>query len=98
MQRNITREARRTVNVCLVHLDREEPTETFIRAHAARLPGRVAVVHGTADRPRFLDDVPPVGPSWPSRGWRLGRRVLPRAAAAARVAAGYAPAHRPALR
>ena len=98
MQRNITREAPRTVNVCLVHLDREEPSETFIRAHAARLPGRVAVVHGTADRPLFLDDVSLVGASWPSRGWRLSRRVLLRAAGADMLAARYTPEYRTALR
>ena len=98
MQRNITREAPRTVNVCLVHLDREEPSETFIRAHAARLPGRVAVVHGTADRPLFLDDVSLVGPSWPSRGWRLSRRVVLRAVGADMFAARYTPEYRTALR
>lgn len=86
------------MNLCLIHLDREEPSETFIRAHAALLPCRVAVVHGTGDRPLFLDDVPLTAASAPGRGLRLARRALLRAAGSDMLAARYTPEYRAALR
>lgn len=86
------------MNLCLIHLDRDEPSETFIRAHAARLPCRVAVVHGTADRPLFLDDVPLTASSAPGRGSRLARRAVLRVAGADMLAARYTPEYRAALR
>lgn len=95
----VSRGARRpTLNVCLVHLDRDEPSETFIRDHAARLPCRVATVHGSADRPLYLDGVPLVGSSPGVRGCRLGRRALLRAVGADMLAARYTPEFRTALR
>ena len=99
MQRNVaTRAVPRTLSVCLAHLDRDEASETFIRAHAALLPCRVSVVHGTADRPLFLDDFPLASSSVRARGWRFGRRAALRAVGADMLAARYTPEYRTALR
>lgn len=84
--------------VCVVHLDRDNPSETFARAHAERLPCRVSVVHGTADRPLYLDDQALEPGSRLGVAARLGRRVLLRGLGRDMLAARFSPEYREALR
>lgn len=47
-----------TLRLALVHLTRDDPTQTFGRAHAERLPCEVHVVHGDGRSPGYLDGEP----------------------------------------
>jgi len=58
--------------ICIVQPDRNVVSETFIKAHAERLPARVTVVYG--DPPQI--DGTPVMPQDPlAKGWRRVRRI-----------------------
>ncbi|HWJ30791.1 MAG TPA: glycosyltransferase [Gaiellaceae bacterium] len=86
------------LHVCVVHLDHDNPSETFARAHVERLPCRVSVVHGTADRPLYLDDQPLEPGSRAGVVARLGRRVLLRGLGRDMLAVRFAPEYLEALR
>ena len=51
------------------------PVETFVRAHADRLPARVTLIH---DLPPRIHDRPVLSHALPSRAWRKALRLLQR--------------------
>jgi colanic acid/amylovoran biosynthesis glycosyltransferase len=65
-----------TFRLCQVHLTRDDPGQSFARAHADRLPCRVCVVHGDWSRPLFLDHAPMRSTHPVSEFGRLARRAL----------------------
>jgi colanic acid/amylovoran biosynthesis glycosyltransferase len=69
--------------LCQVHLSPDDPSQTFARAHAERLPCRVLVVHGErarhggrGARPLYLDGAPISSDALPARVLRRGRAEL----------------------
>jgi colanic acid/amylovoran biosynthesis glycosyltransferase len=62
--------------LCQVHLTRDDPGQSFARAHAERLPCSVSVVHGDWSRPLYLDDTELQSPSRAAEFARLGRRTV----------------------
>jgi glycosyltransferase involved in cell wall biosynthesis len=84
--------------LCVVHLDRDEPSETFARAHAELLPCRVSVIHRAADRRLYLDDEPLAAGSPGVGALRLGRRALLRAVDGDLAALRFSPEYRTGLR
>jgi glycosyltransferase involved in cell wall biosynthesis len=69
--------------LCQVHLSPDDPSQTFARGHAARLPCQVSVVHGgqgkrggAGARPLYLDDRPILSTRLPARVSRRFRSEL----------------------
>jgi colanic acid/amylovoran biosynthesis glycosyltransferase len=65
--------------LCQVHLGRDEPSETFARATAERLPCEVYVVHRGPQSPLYLDDSPLQSTRPLAKLARLTRRSVARA-------------------
>ena len=61
------------IPICIVQPKMDVVSETFIKAHAERLPARVTVVHGD---PVCLDGRPVLSQSMLARDWRKVRRRL----------------------
>jgi colanic acid/amylovoran biosynthesis glycosyltransferase len=61
--------------LCQVHLTRDDPGQSFARAHAERLPCSVSVVHGDWSRPLYLDGSELQSRSRAAEFARLGRRT-----------------------
>jgi colanic acid/amylovoran biosynthesis glycosyltransferase len=69
----------KSFRLCQVHLGRDEPSETFARATAERLPCNVQVVHRGPNSPLYLDDSPVQSTKPLARLARLARRAIARA-------------------
>ena len=65
--------------LCQVHLGRDEPSETFARATAERLPCQVQVVHRGPHGSLYLDDFPLQSMTPLAKLARLTRRTVARA-------------------
>ena len=59
--------------ICIVQPERDVVSETFIKAHAERLPARVTVVHGT---PAQIDGRPVLSDGTLATDWRRLRRRI----------------------
>ena len=68
----------KTFRLCQVHLGRDEPSETFARATAARLPCHVQVVHNGPYSPLYLDDSPLQSTKPLAKAARLARHAVAR--------------------
>ena len=68
--------SRSPLRICLIHLERDAPTETFIRADSVHLPCQVSVVHGIDYQPVYLDSRPILRHATPARAWRVIRRIV----------------------
>jgi glycosyltransferase involved in cell wall biosynthesis len=74
--RGLLAAGRDSFGLCQVHLERDDPGEHFARAHAERLPCRVSVVHGDAERPLYLDEAPLRSAARPAEFLRMTRRGI----------------------
>ena len=66
------------MNICIVQPELNVVSETFIRAHAERLPANITVVHGVSRGPVWLGDKPVLSQSPLYRAARTLRSVLAR--------------------
>lgn len=68
----------RSFRLCQIHPGRDEPSETFARATAERLPCHVQVVHRGPSSALYLDDSPLQSTSPPAKVARLSRLAVAR--------------------
>jgi glycosyltransferase involved in cell wall biosynthesis len=67
------------LSICIIQPSLDAVSETFIRAHAERLPGKVTVVHAPGTLIPRIDGEPVLSQALPSRAMRkLGRWLLSR--------------------